>query len=75
MAVNYNLNFLVTSYYSTPQEILISCILSISVLTILSSSVATIISLGYPREKLEFLRHYSIFNIVSCKLYMQIMYN
>ena len=33
-----------------------------------SSLVATIISAGYPREKLEFIRHYAVFNIVSCKL-------
>ena len=57
----------VTSYYRTSHEILISCVLSISVLTIISSSVATVISVGFPREKLEFLRHYSVFNIVSCE--------
>lgn len=59
--------FIVTEYYETPQEILISCILSISVLTMMSSTAATVISAGFPREKLEFLRHYSVFNIVSCK--------
>ena len=31
-----------------------------------SSIVATVISSGYPREKMEFLRHYAVFNIVSC---------
>lgn len=54
-----------TKYYSTSQQILISCILSVTALTMLSSIVATIISAGYPREKLEFLRHYAVFNIVS----------
>lgn len=55
----------VTAYYKTSHEILISCMLSISVLTIISSLIAAIISCGYPREKLEFIRHLSIFNIVS----------
>ncbi len=58
-----------TSYYETSHEILISCVLSISVLTMISSSVAMVISAGFPREKLEFLRHYSVFNVVSCKIY------
>ncbi|KAL5471459.1 hypothetical protein EMCRGX_G029579 [Ephydatia muelleri] len=52
-------------YYTTAQQILVSCILSISVLTILSSLVAVFISAGYPRERVDFLRHYAVFNIVS----------
>ena len=56
-----------SSFYKEQQQILISCILSVTVLTLLSSLVATIISAGYPREKMEFLRHYSVFNIVSCE--------
>jgi len=59
--------FTVTEYYNTSQQILVSCILSVSVLTLLSSVVATLISAGYPRERLEFLRHYAVFNIVSCE--------
>ena len=59
--------FTVTEYYTTSQQILVSCILSVSVLTLLSSVVATLISAGYPRERLEFLRHYAVFNIVSCE--------
>lgn len=58
---------LVSTYYKEDQQILVSCILSVTVLTLLSSIVATVISLGYPREKMEFLRHYSVFNIVSCE--------
>ena len=54
-------------YYTTAQQILVSCILSISVLTILSSLVAVVISAGYPRERADFLRHYAVFNIVSCR--------
>ncbi len=57
----------VSDYYKQDQQILISCILSVTVLTLISSAVATVISFGYPREKMEFLRHYSVFNIVSCK--------
>ena len=57
----------VTKYYTTSQQILISCILSVTVLTLISSIVATLISAGFPREKLEFLRHYAVFNIVSCE--------
>ncbi len=57
----------VTKYYTTSQQVLISCILSVTALTLVSSVIATIISAGYPREKLEFLRHYSVFNIVSRK--------
>ena len=56
----------VADYYTTAQQILVSCILSISVLTILSSLVAVFISAGYPRERVDFLRHYAVFNIVSC---------
>lgn len=52
-------------YYTTAQQILVSCILSISVLTLLSSLVAIVISAGYPRERADFLRHYAVFNIVS----------
>ncbi len=60
-----------TEYYTTSQQILISCILSVSVLILVSSIVATVISLGYPREKVEFLRHFAVFNIVSREfLYM-----
>lgn len=55
----------VSEYYKEDQQILISCILSVTVLTLLSSLVATFISSGFPREKMEFLRHYSVFNIVS----------
>ena len=29
--------------------------------------IAAVISAGYPRERFEFLRHFSVFNIVSCK--------
>ena len=58
----------VSTYYSISQQILIACILSVTALTLFSSLVATIISAGYPREKLEFIRHYAVFNIVSCKL-------
>lgn len=54
-----------TQYYKTSHEILISCMLSISVLIIISSLIGAVISCGYPREKLEFIRHLSIFNIVS----------
>ena len=36
-----------------------------------SSLVATVISAGYPREKLEFIRHYAVFNIVSCELHLE----
>ncbi len=57
----------VTDYYNTSQQILISCILSVSVLILVSSIIATVISLGYPREKMEFLRHFAVFNIVSCE--------
>lgn len=53
------------TYYTIPQQILIACILSVTALTLFSSLVATIISAGYPREKLEFIRHYAVFNIVS----------
>lgn len=60
--------FLVTNYYKENQQILISCILSVTVLTLISSIVSTFISTGYPREKLEFLRHYSVFNLVACEL-------
>ena len=58
----------VSSFYTEEQQILISCILSVTVLTLFSSIVASIISAGYPREKMEFLRHYSVFNIVSSEL-------
>jgi len=60
--------YAVTEYYSTSQQILISCILSVSVLILVSSLVGSFISAGYPREKMEFLRHFAVFNIVSCKL-------
>ena len=61
----------VAAYYSISQQILIACILSVTALTLFSSLVATIISAGYPREKLEFIRHYAVFNIVSCKFGVQ----
>lgn len=54
-----------TDYYNTSQQILVSCILSVSVLILVSSIVGTVISAGYPREKMEFLRHFAVFNIVS----------
>ena len=60
----------VSTYYSTSQQILIACTLSVTALTLFSSLVATVISAGYPREKLEFIRHYAVFNIVSCKLHL-----
>ena len=59
--------FTVTHYYNVAQQIIVSCILSISSLTIITSFVAMVVSAGFPREKLEFLRHYSVFNIVSCE--------
>ena len=56
----------VTEYYSNSQQILISCVISVSALAIISSLISATISAGYPRERLEFLRHYSVFNIISC---------
>ena len=56
----------VTEYYTTSQQILISCVISVSALAMVSSLIGTVISSGYPREKMEFLRHYAVFNIVSC---------
>ena len=58
---------LVTRYYNVAQQIIVSCILSISSLTIITSFVAMVVSAGFPRERLEFLRHYSVFNVVSCE--------
>ncbi|CAI8009109.1 hypothetical protein GBAR_LOCUS6171 [Geodia barretti] len=55
----------VTEYYSNSQQILISCVISVSALAIISSLISATISAGYPRERLEFLRHYSVFNIIS----------
>ena len=55
----------VTKYYTTSQQILISCVISVSALAMVSSIIATVISSGFPREKMEFLRHYAVFNIVS----------
>jgi hypothetical protein len=54
-----------TDYYSSSQQILISCIISVSALAMVASLIAATISSGYPREKLEFLRHYSVFNVIS----------
>lgn len=61
-------SFVVTHYYNVAQQIIVSCILSISSLTIITSFVAMVVSAGFPRERLEFLRHYSVFNVVSCEL-------
>lgn len=58
-------SYQMTEYYTNSQQILISCVISVSALAIISSLIAMTISSGYPREKLEFLRHYSVFNIIS----------
>ncbi|CAI8009108.1 hypothetical protein GBAR_LOCUS6171 [Geodia barretti] len=64
-AFNHDYSFSMTEYYSNSQQILISCVISVSALAIISSLISATISAGYPRERLEFLRHYSVFNIIS----------
>jgi nitrate reductase NapE component len=57
--------YTLSQYYSPLQQVVIACILCFLTCTFVLQFLAAIISAGYPREKFEFIRHFSIFNIVS----------
>ena len=61
------LNTIVSEFYTVLQQVVVACVLCLSLCTLVLQCIASVISAGYPREKFEFLRHFSVFNIVSCK--------
>ena len=64
------LNTIVSEFYTVLQQVVVACVLCLSLCTLVLQCIAGVISAGYPREKFEFLRHFSVFNIVSCKYYI-----
>ena len=63
----------VSAFYSVLQQVIVACILCLVACTFVLQCIAGIVSAGYPRERFEFLRHFSVFNIVSCKYWFDNM--